>query len=250
MVARHLPDGRAVDHVTIAIGSRAWLTTAVRLFAAATMVAALACGEKPQARPPSDSARRVDTPTRKAPSAQPTRKRMSEAGLAKIREHEAFVPKVYDDGAGNSTIGYGHMVLDGEDFSGGITEAEAIKLFEKDVERVVNGSLDKIEVELTQNQIDAIGSFVFNVGPGAFEKGPLPYINARKHESATSRILKYVTGRDVRTGERRVLRGLLKRRRDEVALYKNPHPLEFLHRAVTRTGALTILMFHSREIRT
>jgi len=238
-----------VDHETIAIGSRARLATAVRLFAAAIMVAALACEQKPQARSPSGSARGVDTQTQPGPG-QPTRKRMSEAGLAKIREHEAFVPKVYDDGAGNSTIGYGHMVLDGEDFSGGITEAEAIKLFEKDVERVVNGSLDKIEVELTQNQIDAIGSFVFNVGPGAFEKGPLPYINARKHESATSRILKYVTGRDVRTGERRVLRGLLKRRRDEVALYKNPHPLEFLHRAVTRTGALTILMFHSREIRT
>jgi lysozyme len=174
---------------------------------------------------------------------------MSEAGLARIREHEAFVPKEYDDGAGNSTIGYGHMVLDGEDFSSGITEAEAIKLFEKDVERVVNASLDKIEVDLTQNQIDAIGSFIFNVGPGAFERGPLPHINAGNHEYATSRILKYVTGRDMRTGERRVLRGLLKRRRDEVALYNNPLPLKYLRRSATRTAAWIIPVLRLREVR-
>jgi GH24 family phage-related lysozyme (muramidase) len=172
---------------------------------------------------------------------------MSDSGLARIREHEAFMPKVYDDGAGNSTIGYGHLVLAGEDFSGGITEAQAIELFGKDVERVVNGSLDKISVDLTQNQIDAIGSFIFNVGPGAFEQGLLPHINARRHERVTTRLLKYVTGRDMRTGERRVLRGLLKRRRDEVALYKNPSPLQYLRGAVTRTAAR--IMVNLREAR-
>lgn len=236
----------AVNHETMAMTGRVRLTIALRLFAAATLAAALACSREPRRRPASGSARGVDTSTR---SAKPARKRMSEAGLAKIREHEAFMPKVYDDGAGNSTIGYGHMVLDNEDFSGGITEAEAIALFGKDVERVVNGSLDKIEVELTQNQIDAVGSFIFNVGPGAFEQGPLRYINAGNHERATSRILKYVTGRDARTGERRVLRGLLKRRRDEVALYKNPVPQEYLRRAVTRTAARIIPMVRSREVR-
>ena len=225
----------------------------MRLFATATLATALACDGRRQQQSSSDSARAVDTSARgvdtSARPAQPARKRMSEAGLARIREHEAFVPKRYDDGAGNATIGYGHLVLAGEDFSGGLTEAEAIKLFEKDVERVVNGSLDKIQVELTQNQIDAVGSFIFNVGPGAFEKGLLPHINARRHERATSRILKYVTGRDVRTGERRVLRGLLKRRRDEVALYKNPRPLEYLRRAVTRTAARVIPMLRPRELR-
>jgi len=158
------------------------------------------------------------------------------------------MPRQYDDGAGNSTIGYGHLVLDGEDFSRGITEAEAIELFKKDVARVVNGSLDKIERDLTQNQIDALGSFIFNVGPGAFEKGPLPHVNAGRHERVTTRILKYITGRDVRTGERRVLRGLLKRRRDEVALYKNPRPLEYLRRAVTRTAARLIRRLRWREV--
>lgn len=232
------------------IRGRARLKTAVRLFAAATLAAALACDKKPQPRASSRSARGVDTAARPAQPAGPARKRMSEAGLARIREHEAFMSRTYDDGAGNSTIGYGHLVLDGEDFSRGITEAEAIKLFERDVERVVNGSLDKIKIDLTQNQIDAIGSFIFNVGSGAFAKGLLPHINARRHERATSRILRYVTGRDVRTGERRVLRGLLKRRRAEVALYKNPLPLRYLRRAVTRKAVSIIPMVRPWEART
>ena len=95
-----------------------------------------------------------------------------------------------------------------------------------------------------------IGSFIFNVGSGAFAKGLLPHINARRHERATTRILRYVTGRDVRTGERRVLRGLLKRRRAEVALYKNPLPLRYLRRAVTRKAAGIIPVVRPWEART
>ena len=243
-----------MDHETVAIAAGPRLTTAVRVFAAATLAAALACNKEPSPGRSSDSARGLDTSARGADTSarrpQPGRKRMSEAGLARIREHEAFMSKTYDDGAGNSTIGYGHLVLDGEDFSGGITEAEAIKLFERDVERVVNASLDKIKIDLTQNQIDAIGSFIFNVGSGAFAKGLLPHINARRHERATTRILRYVTGRDVRTGERRVLRGLLKRRRAEVALSKNPLPLRYLRRAVTRKAAGIIPVVRPWEART
>jgi len=237
----------AVNHEMIAMARRSWLTTVLRLFVAAALAATLTCGKESPRRPLAGPSRAVDT---SAQPAKPTKKRMSEAGLAKIREHEAFIAKPYDDGAGNTTIGYGHMVLAGEHFPSSITEAEAIELFNRDVERVVNGSLDKIEVELTQNQIDAIGSFIFNVGPGAFEQGLLPYINARQHEYATRRILRYVTGRNARTGERRVLRGLQKRRRDEVALYKNPVPLQYLRREVTRQASRLIHMLRSREVRT
>jgi GH24 family phage-related lysozyme (muramidase) len=86
---------------------------------------------------------------------------------------------VYHDGAGNSFVGYGHKVLAGEDFSRGITEAEALALFENDVERLVNVSLDKIQVELTPGHIDSIGGFIFRAGPGAFERDSLPHLNER-----------------------------------------------------------------------
>lgn len=211
----------------IAAGNR--LARASRLFVAAT-AAAFACDGAPGPAAQTTAAA-VSTPA--------DVKRMSDAGIERIKRHEAFVEEVYDDGAGNKTIGYGHLVLEGEDFSDGITQAEAHELFAKDVERVVNGSLDKIEVDLTQNQIDAIGSFIFNIGPGAFEKYVLDDINAKKHRNATNRMLKYVTGRDLRTGERVALRGLVRRRRDEVALYHNPTPLQRLRRKLSRLGDWT-----------
>ncbi len=39
---------------------------------------------------------------------------------------------VYEDSQGNPTIGYGHLVTAGEDYSGGITDDEALALFDKD----------------------------------------------------------------------------------------------------------------------
>ena len=80
--------------------------------------------------------------------------------------------------------------------------------------------LDRIEVALTQNQVDAIGSFVFNVGPGNFVRSILPNLNLGNHQGVIASMFKYITGKNQRTGERITLRGLLKRRQEEIALYK------------------------------
>jgi lysozyme len=167
-----------------------------------------------------------------APAPQP--KRMSDSGLARIRQSEAFIAKPYDDGAGNLTIGYGHLIRPGENYSGGITEAAADTLFRQDVARVVNPALDRITIELTQNQVDALGSFIFNVGTGGFLKNILSHLNAGEIEGTTARMLQYITGRDVRSGRRKVLRGLLTRRQFEVALFKNPVPLQYLSSLIGR----------------
>lgn len=148
--------------------------------------------------------------------------RMSPEGLARIRKREAFVPRVYDDGVGNRTVGYGHMLRRGESFPGGLTEAQAQALFAKDVERIVNPVLDRIRIPLTQNQVDALGSFIFNVGPGNFQRSVLPNLNRGDHPSVIARIKEFIKGRNQRTGERITLRGLLKRRQEEVALYQAP----------------------------
>ena len=147
---------------------------------------------------------------------------MSPSGLERIREDEAFVPKVYDDGVGNKTIGYGHMLLPGESFVGGITEPQARELFEKDIARIVGPALARIRVELTQNQIDALGSFIYNVGPGNFLRSVLPELHQRDHRGVADAIAKFTKGRNQRTGERITLRGLLRRRREEIALYNAP----------------------------
>jgi len=168
-----------------------------------------------------------------APGTAPLR--MSDSGLARIRGSEAFSPRAYDDGAGNPTIGYGHLIRPGEHYSAGITQAQADALFRQDVERVVNPALDRITVALTQNQVDALGSFIFNVGTGGFIKNLLTYVNAGTFEEVTSRMLKFITGRDARSGRRQVLRGLLTRRQFEVALFKNPVPLKYLSGILPRS---------------
>ncbi len=150
---------------------------------------------------------------------------MSDAGMERIRAHEAFEPEVYDDGAGNETIGYGHLVLPDENYPGGITEAEAIELFHRDVERVVNPSLDRITADLTQNQVDALGSFIFNVGPRSFEDFILSDLNSGRLKEVTDEMAEYVTGRNQGSGERITLRGLVERRREEIALFHSSTPL-------------------------
>jgi lysozyme len=170
-----------------------------------------------------------------ATGASPAPKRMSDSGFARIRESEAFRARAYDDGAGNLTIGYGHLIRPGENFSGGITEAQAESLFKQDVARVVNPALDRITIELTQNQVDALGSFIFNVGTGGFLKNILSYLNAGDWEGTTSHMLQFITGRDAKSGRRQVLRGLLTRRKFEIALFKNPVPLQYLSRLMPRS---------------
>jgi lysozyme len=145
---------------------------------------------------------------------------MSPEGLARIRGSEAFIPKVYDDGVGNATIGYGHMLRPGESFPRPITQAEALELEAKDVARIVDPALERIGVALTQNQIDALGSFIYNVGPGNFFRSILPNLNRGDHRGVTSHMFQYIKGRNQRTGERITLRGLLRRRREEIALYQ------------------------------
>jgi len=199
---------------------------AVRLFAAATVVVTIASVSA--AAFPGPGAVVATPPT---PGSAPLR--MSDSGLARIRGSEAFRARVYDDGAGNPTIGYGHLIRRGENFSGGITQAQAEALFRQDVERVVNPALDKITIALTQNQVDALGSFIFNVGTGGFIKNLLSFVNTGAFEEVTDRMLKFITGRDARSGRRQVLRGLLTRRQFEVALFKTPVPLKYLSGALS-----------------
>jgi lysozyme len=175
----------------------------------------------------------IAAPAATAPAPGP--KRMSDAGLARIRQSEAFMARPYDDGAGNLTIGYGHLIRPGENFSGGITQAQADALFRQDVARVVNPALDRVTIDLTQNQIDALGSFIFNVGTGGFLKNILSYLNSGDLEATTSHMLQFITGRDAKTGRRQMLRGLLTRRKFEVALFKNPVPLQYLSSLMPRS---------------
>jgi GH24 family phage-related lysozyme (muramidase) len=84
----------------------------------------------------------------------------------------------YDDGYGTQTIGYGHAVKDGEDFSKGISPDQVRSMFKADSAEAV-GAVNGMTCRtgMTQNQFDALVSLQFNAGPHAYTP-PLRDFNA------------------------------------------------------------------------
>ncbi len=90
---------------------------------------------------------------------------LSSKGLDFIRGYEKLRPKEYLDQAGNETIGYGHKILPGEDFSKGITNTQALTLLKTDIQGAVGEVNAALNVSVKQNQFDALVSLAFNAGP-------------------------------------------------------------------------------------
>ncbi len=87
----------------------------------------------------------------------------SDRGLALIREFEGCSLEVYDDCGGKPTIGVGHLIRKGECFKK-IDETEATRLLCSDLEEAEACIESLVNVALSQNQFDALCSFVFNLG--------------------------------------------------------------------------------------
>lgn len=142
----------------------------------------------------------------------------SKAGVDLIKKWEGFRPAMYLDAAGRPTIGYGTLIDRPEDQylrTATITEAQAEELLRRDLVSFEQSVNEAITVRLTQNQFDALVSFVYNVGPGNFLNGSLPrLINQRSDALAIS-----AKWREYRLAGGRVLQGLVNRRRDELALF-------------------------------
>lgn len=87
---------------------------------------------------------------------------ISQNGIDLIKQFEGLRLNAYQDTGKVWTIGYGHT---GEEAQPGntITEKEAEDLLRKDCEYAEN-EVNKLSVEFTQNQFDALCSLVFNVG--------------------------------------------------------------------------------------
>jgi len=97
---------------------------------------------------------------------------ISPTGLKLIQEYEDFRAKAYLDIKGVPTIGYGTTV-----YPNGVkvklgdicTRTQAETWFAID-SKAVDSFLDKnvTQVKLTQNQFDALASFIYNIGRSAF----------------------------------------------------------------------------------
>ena len=97
---------------------------------------------------------------------------LSKEGADFIKSMEGLRLGAYLDSAGVLTIGYGHT---GGDVHSGqqISQAEADSYFSKDIGWAVTALSSSVKVPLNQAQFDALVSFTFNVGDGAFRSSTL-----------------------------------------------------------------------------
>lgn len=144
--------------------------------------------------------------------------RIGQAGLDLIKSFEGLALKAYLCPAGVPTIGYGHTrTVAHADVAAGrrITQAEAEALLRADLEFFEAGVTKKVRTSLRQNQFDALVSFAYNVGLGAFGNSTLlAHVNARRFDEAAAQFAKWT-----RAGGR-VLPGLVRRRKAESELFK------------------------------
>jgi lysozyme len=143
--------------------------------------------------------------------------KMSDEGLRFLANEEGTVLHVYKDVVGIPTIGVGHVVRAGESFPNGITLEQAMKLLANDVMVAENAIKTHVKVELNQNQFDALTSFIFNCGGGAFASSTmLKLLNQSDYVGCADQLLRWVhAGKDVN-------QGLVNRRKRERALFLKP----------------------------
>ena len=145
--------------------------------------------------------------------------------LKVIKQFEGCRLKAYKDSVGIETIGYGNTrYTDGAKVQMGdvisIEKADAMLYITlQDFAYWVDHF---VEQALTQNQFDALCSFTYNVGVGAFRKSTLlKKINVNPSDpSIEAEFLKFNKGRV--NGKLTVLNGLTKRRQQESDLYFTP----------------------------
>lgn len=143
-------------------------------------------------------------------------KTISKKGLDLIKKYEGLRLEAYKDSAGILTIGYGHTKTVKPGMV--INQDMANLLLKTDVMDAETAVRDLVNIELTQNQFDALVSFVFNVGRRNFERSTLlKKLNDGKILEAGEEFMKWTKARQ--PGGLKELPGLVKRRAEEKVLF-------------------------------
>jgi len=140
---------------------------------------------------------------------------------------EGWKPRAYKCAAGAWTIGVGHALteaelsterirIDGKDvaWKNGLSDAEIDALLERDCERFFDAVDKLVKVEVDPCRREALASFAFNVGEGAFgDSTLLRRLNAGEYESVPEEMRRWVYAKG------KVVKGLQNRRSKEIALW-------------------------------
>ena len=97
--------------------------------------------------------------------------KVSDKGLALIKEFEGCKLTAYQDSVGVWTIGYGHTKTARKGMV--ITQDQANELLTTDVADHATGVYKALQVKLDQHQFDAVVSLAFNVGVNAVRNSTL-----------------------------------------------------------------------------
>lgn len=147
---------------------------------------------------------------------------ISQICLDLIKKWEGFRANAYLDPVGIPTIGYGTIRYpNGQPVELGdiVTEAEAEDLLKLEADDFAELVTKKVTVGLNQNQFDALVSFCYNVGGGAFQGSTLlKKLNSGDFTGAAEQFL--VWNKATKNGVKIVLEGLTNRRREEKALFE------------------------------
>jgi lysozyme len=146
---------------------------------------------------------------------------ISPAGLAFIRAQEGLRLSPYLDQVGIRSIGYGHARWTGGDIT--LEQAEALLL--DDLRPCLACIGQRVNVPITQPQVDALCSLLFNCGVGALIGTQIEEdLNAGNYGEAADGFLAWCHG--MVNGEKVVLPSLLARRQSERAMFLSELPPE------------------------
>ncbi|MBF9239734.1 lysozyme [Hymenobacter sp. BT683] len=151
--------------------------------------------------------------------------KISPAGLDLIKREERFMARKYFCSAGKATIGYGHVILHGEEkyLYATLSEAEASALLQRDVDRTYGAHVAKrLTRAVTQTQFDAMVSLCFNIGTAGFDKSSVLRLANLGSTDTAAITAAFGAWNKVTNPRTRVLepnRGLTLRRGREAALF-------------------------------
>ncbi len=140
--------------------------------------------------------------------------KISQKGIDLIKKFEGCKLTAYRDSVGIPTIGVGHTK--GVKMGMTITQAQADEYLRSDLV-TCEQTLNKLGVNLAQNEFDALCSWIFNLGSGAFNSSTMKrYIVANKSdEEITDQLIKW------HNAGGRPLLGLKRRRVAEANMFIN-----------------------------
>ena len=116
--------------------------------------------------------------------------KVSGTGKLFIKKQEGYSAEVYRDGEHNRAGGWGHstMLPIGSKWPKKYWET----CFSRDIQAVENCLRRNVKVAMTQGQVDALASLVFNIGCGSFERSTLlKRLNASDYVAAAAEFARW-----------------------------------------------------------